>query len=70
MGDAASEPQREQIAERNFRLSRVSGHSRWHWSHRAWKILLIQLLYQSIVYLIGGATAVGTSTVVHHSAAE
>jgi p-cymene monooxygenase len=34
------------------------GHSRWHWSHRAWKILLIQLLYQSVIYLIGGAIAV------------
>ena len=34
------------------------GYSRWHWRHRAWKILLIQLFYQSIIYAIGGGTAV------------
>lgn len=34
------------------------GFSRWHHSHRVWKVLLIQLMYQAIIYAIGGGVAV------------
>jgi hypothetical protein len=34
------------------------GLSRWHYSHRVWKAILVQLVFQSIIYKIGGAVAV------------
>jgi p-cymene monooxygenase len=34
------------------------GFSRWNYKHRAWKILVIQIIYQSIIYAIGGWVAV------------
>lgn len=34
------------------------GFGRWHYSHRLWKVLLTQLVFQSIIYAIAGGVAV------------
>ena len=34
------------------------GYSRWSWRHRLWKALLAQVVFQSLVYAIGGGAAV------------
>ena len=37
---------------------RKRGLSGWNWRHRAWKIIAIQLAFQSLMFAIGGWTAV------------
>lgn len=37
------------------------GHGRWNWRHRAYRALLAQIVFQSIVFALGGWLAVGVA---------